>query len=162
MAIAHDVVEQAGALPLAASRTVGLEADGRPVHVNGDPRRLHQVLLNIATNPLQHTPEGGCATVAVYPLAGQACADVRDTGTGVPGEYLEHIFDRFYRIDSARNSGTGDAGLGLAIARAIVEAHGGTIAASNATNPASSSASTCRSSEREPVPRAICGSASAP
>jgi signal transduction histidine kinase len=130
-AVARDVVEQVRALPLASSRTLRLEADPC-VRLNGDARQLHQVLLNLATNALQHVPEGGCATVAIYRDQVQACIDVRDTGVGMPIEQLEHIFDRFYRLDSARSRASGGAGLGLAITRAIVEAHGGTIVAGNA------------------------------
>jgi len=131
-AVARDVVEQARALPVASKRMLYLDLDQPPVRVQGDRHRLHEVVLNLTTNALQHIPEGGCATVAVYRDQSAACVDVRDTGGGVPPEHLEHIFDRFYRADSARSRASGGAGLGLAISRAIVEAHRGTVSVSNA------------------------------
>jgi two-component system sensor histidine kinase BaeS len=85
-----------------------------------------------ATNALQHVPDAGCVSVTVYRYETDACVDVRDTGNGIPPEHLTHTFDRFYRAESPRTRATGGAGLGLAIARAIVDAHGGSITAANA------------------------------
>jgi two-component system sensor histidine kinase BaeS len=133
-AVAHDVVEQARALPLASTRTLKLDVEKQAICVRGDARRLHQVLLNLVTNALQHVPDAGCVSVTVYRYETDACIDVRDTGSGIPPDHLTHIFDRFYRAESARTRATGGAGLGLAIARAIVDAHGGSITAANAQN----------------------------
>jgi signal transduction histidine kinase len=95
----------------------------------GDPERIHQVLTNLLANAVRHSPPGGQVTVRGEPVPGGIRIGVSDTGTGVPPGQLERIFDRFYRVDAARGSGAGGAGLGLAIARSIVELHGGTIRA---------------------------------
>jgi two-component system OmpR family sensor kinase len=132
VAIAHDVFEQSRALPVVGDRSIRLDVDECRVPVRGDPRRLHQVLLNLTTNGLQHVPEHGCVSIAVHRRDDQARLTVHDNGAGLPPEHVEHVFDRFYRTDAARARLAGGAGLGLAIARAIVEAHHGTIAATNA------------------------------
>lgn len=98
-----------------------------------DPERMRQVLGNLISNALRHTAVGGSITLA----AGQNGSDgvvlrVRDTGTGIAPDDLPHIFDRFYRGDESRQEGQGESGLGLAIARSIVEMHGGTIAVESA------------------------------
>jgi len=129
--IAHDVVEQSRALTILGRRTIRLDTSDRRVLVPGDPRRLHQVILNLTTNAIQHAPEDGCVQVDVRLVDGHALLEVRDDGHGLPPEHLEHIFDRFYRADTARARVAGGAGLGLAISRVIVEAHGGSITAKN-------------------------------
>ena len=121
-------------LPLARGRDIHLKVDPNRVSVRGEPRRLHQVLLNLATNALQHAPDGGQVTLTVQHCQGRAEVQVQDDGPGIPAEHLSHVFDRFYRTDAARARGEGGYGLGLAIARAIVEAHGGAIVASNAAD----------------------------
>ncbi len=97
--------------------------------VRGDPDRLSQVLDNLLDNAIRYSPEGGLVTVEVH-LKGKdyECA-VRDCGPGIPVEHLNLIFERFYRVDRSRNRQTGGAGLGLAIARALVTAQGGYISA---------------------------------
>ncbi len=92
-----------------------------------DPARLTQVLQNLLANALRHTPTGGKITVCLEAKPETIHLAVTDTGEGIPAEHLPHIFDRFYRTDPARSRDRGGAGLGLAIARAIVEAHGGQI-----------------------------------
>ena len=135
-AVARDVYEQSRALPAAAGRTVRLDAPG-PVPVRGDAARLHQVLLNLVVNAMQHAPAGGHVDLTVRGAPGAtgaapgATVVVADDGPGVPPEALPHLFDRFYRGGSARGGDGGGAGLGLAIARAIVAAHGGTLRAEN-------------------------------
>jgi two-component system OmpR family sensor kinase len=134
-AVARDVYEQSRALPAAEGRTVRLAA-APPVPVRADAARLHQVLLNLVVNGLQHAPAGGHVDLAVRGVPGEAGAApgatvvVADDGPGIPPEDLPHLFDRFYRSGADRAGG--GAGLGLAIARAIVVAHGGTIRAENA------------------------------
>jgi signal transduction histidine kinase len=129
--VAEDVCAQVGALPIAKGRDIQLEP-GHPVRITADGERLHQVLLNLVANAVEHTPAGGTARVSVEPSAEGAHIVVRDTGAGIPDSDLPKIFERFYRVDAARQrTDGGGAGLGLSIARAIVEAHGGTISAAN-------------------------------
>ncbi len=100
-----------------------------PVRIEGDPDRLKQLLLNLISNALKYTPPEGQITLALWPEGSEAVITVSDTGGGIPEEDLPHIFDRFYRVDEARDRKQGGAGLGLAIARWIAEAHGGQISA---------------------------------
>lgn len=90
-----------------------------------DPDRVSQAVINLLSNALEFTPPGGSVEVSV---AGREIR-VSDTGIGIAAEHLPRIFDRLYRVDPSRSRATGGAGIGLAIARAIVEAHGGTIGA---------------------------------
>ncbi len=101
--------------------------------VDADPSRIGQVLGNLLSNALRHTPEGGRVEVEVRAEAerGVAILEVRDTGEGIPPEALPYIFERFFRADRGRSRQAGGSGLGLAIARKLVEAHGGTLTASN-------------------------------
>src|SRR2546427_3193039 len=126
------VVAEVGAqmAPLAESRQVRLHVESaQPVQVRGEPDRLKQVVINLTDNALRYTPPGGEVRLSAGtdPRTGQAQLRVQDTGPGIPAEDLPHIFDRFYRGDPSRTRSTGNSGLGLAIAHAIVQAHGGTI-----------------------------------
>jgi len=98
--------------------------------VLADRQRIEQVLLNLLSNAMRHTPAGGTITVSAEVLPGEIEITVCDDGSGLSDADLEHAFDRFYRADEARTSDAG-AGLGLPIAKAIVEAHGGAIRAEN-------------------------------
>jgi two-component system sensor histidine kinase BaeS len=89
--------------------------------------RLREVLTNLIANGLRYTPAGGALTVTVAPAPGQAVITVQDTGAGIPPEALPHIFDRFYKSDESRGMG-----LGLAIAKSLADAHGGTLTAESA------------------------------
>jgi signal transduction histidine kinase len=93
--------------------------------VRGNPEKLQRVLYNLVQNAVRHTPADGTVTLRAERDAGFVRIEVADDGEGIPAEQAEHVFDRFFRGDGARN-GTG-AGLGLSISRAIVEAHGGKI-----------------------------------
>jgi signal transduction histidine kinase len=104
-----------------------------------DPGRLTQVLQNLLANALRHTPTGGKITLYLEAKPEATHLAVADTGDGIPAEQLPHIFDRFYRTDPARSRDQGGAGLGLAIARAIVEAHGGQIAVTSEGTPGTGS-----------------------
>jgi len=96
------------------------------VMVNGDRDRLKQVFLNLISNAIQYTPQGGDVFLSMTKLGDQARIIVRDTGPGIPAEDLPHIFDRFYRAEKSRTrSTTSGFGLGLSIAHWIVEHHGG-------------------------------------
>jgi signal transduction histidine kinase len=98
-----------------------------------DPERMGQVLGNLLDNALRHTPEGGSVTIsaASSSRAAEVALSVEDTGEGIPAEHLPHVFERFYRVDTARDRTHGGSGIGLAIARALVEAQGGQLTAAS-------------------------------
>ena len=96
--------------------------------VEMDPDRIAQVLGNLINNALRYTPRGGRVTLGAARTPGAVAITVSDTGTGISEEHLPHIFERFYRADAARHTDDMESGLGLAIAKSIVEAHGGTLA----------------------------------
>jgi len=98
------------------------------VTVQGDPDRLKQLLLVLVDNAIRYTPPGGQISLSLRKDAGKAILEVADTGTGISGEDLPHIFERFYRANKARASDDTGTGLGLAIAKWIVGEHGGEIA----------------------------------
>jgi len=93
----------------------------------GDIHGLREVLQNLLDNAVQYTPPGGSVTVDAQRQGDSAVLSVRDTGIGIPQADRERVFERFYRVDSARSRDSGRTGLGLSIARHIVEAHGGRI-----------------------------------
>lgn len=93
-----------------------------------DPARLSQVFHNLIANALRHTPSGGVITLRAHATRGEVILAVADNGEGIAREHIAHVFERFYRTDRARARDTGGAGLGLAIVRAIVQAHGGKVA----------------------------------
>ena len=86
-------------------------------------------MANLTSNALRHTPAGGQVHLSARRTAGGVEVEVLDTGEGIRPEDLPYVFDRFYRGEKSRSRATGGAGLGLAIARGIVEAHGGSIRA---------------------------------
>lgn len=99
-----------------------------PVPMDGDPARLEQVLLILLDNAARHTPPGGTITVQAHVQGADAVMSVSDTGEGIAADAIDSVFDRFYRADAARERvDQQGAGLGLAIARGIVRAHGGDI-----------------------------------
>lgn len=106
--------------------------EGLPA-VEVDPDRIGQVLANLLDNALRHTPAGGSVAVSARSAADGRTVQIRvaDTGAGIPAEHLPHVFERFYRVDRARDRAHGGSGIGLAIAKALVEAHGGSITASS-------------------------------
>ena len=116
---------------LAAERRITLSTDLHPAACSADAERLAQVITNLLTNAIEHNREGGNVRVATRFENDNAVLTVNDTGPGIPPEHLPHVFDRFYRADTARTSSHGHAGLGLAISKAIVEAHGGVIEVSS-------------------------------
>jgi two-component system OmpR family sensor kinase/two-component system sensor histidine kinase BaeS len=125
--VARSFAQQAG------SQGVDLQVEELPPlpEVEADPQRIAQVLGNLVANSLRHTPPGGQVRLNAWPgvEGGRkvVCMSVSDSGAGIPAGDLPHIFDRFYRVDHARTRTGGGAGLGLAIAKRMVEAHGGSI-----------------------------------
>jgi signal transduction histidine kinase len=95
--------------------------------VFADAERVHQVLFNLLDNAVRFTPSGGRVTVRASRTNGVVDVTVADTGPGIAPEHLPRLFERFYRVDSARSRDEGGTGIGLAIARSVVEAHGGRI-----------------------------------
>lgn len=100
--------------------------------VEVDPQRIEQVLGNLLDNALRHTPAQGAVTLSCRLAGAWVEIEVADTGAGVAPEHLAHLFDRFYRADAARDREHGGSGIGLAIAKALVEGHGGRISAASA------------------------------
>jgi len=113
---------------------VRLTCDFRPdlPFVAADIGLVERVLVNLLDNALRHTPNGGQVRVALAPTDGAMEVRVEDSGCGIPPEDLPYIFDRYYRVKTNQRDGKAGAGLGLAIARRIVELHGGTIQAKSA------------------------------
>jgi histidine kinase len=116
--------------PQAESKRISLAFDLAPdlPPVLAVEDRAIQILTNLTGNALQYTPEGGKVTIGAKQIDDEIQFSVRDTGVGIPPEHLPHIFDRFYRVDKSRSrQAGGGSGIGLTIARALVEAHGGRI-----------------------------------
>ncbi len=110
---------------------LSLEAESASVAAHLDPQRTEQVISNLVANALRYTPEGGNIWVTVRQDSGSALLTVSDNGPGVAEEDIPHLFDRFWRGEKSRSRASGGAGLGLAIARQLVEAQDGSIAARN-------------------------------
>jgi two-component system, OmpR family, sensor kinase len=125
-ALARDAVDDARAT--APDRDIALHVE-RPATMLGDADQLRQVLANLLRNALVHTPPGTPVEVLVRP---GVRLEVRDHGPGLPGEDPDAVFERFWRAEGGRERGKGGAGLGLAIVAGIVDAHGGSVSASNA------------------------------
>jgi signal transduction histidine kinase len=102
--------------------------------VKGDPDRLRQLLINLMTNAVKYTPEGGEIKLSLLRSPRWVEVMVADTGSGIPAEDLPFIFDRFYRVHKARSRQDGGTGLGLSIAKWIAEAHKGTLTVQSTLN----------------------------
>ncbi|WP_046316334.1 HAMP domain-containing sensor histidine kinase [Mycobacterium sp. UM_Kg1] len=123
--IAAAEVERAAML--APNLTVRLNGDGQTLPVHADPQRIAQILTNLLDNACRHTPQGGEITVHTGRCEHHAEVTVTDTGPGIPDSDCERVFDRLVRLDDARNRDSGGAGLGLPIARALAQAHHGSL-----------------------------------
>jgi two-component system OmpR family sensor kinase len=119
--------------PIAGQRNMKLLTQLAPVEITGDAERLAQVITNLLVNAVQYNRPEGEVRVKLEPQPGLAVLTVTDTGPGISAEDLPHVFERFYRGDKSRTASNGNAGLGLAISKAIVEAHGGTVEVSSQT-----------------------------
>jgi two-component system OmpR family sensor kinase/two-component system sensor histidine kinase BaeS len=108
----------------AQGQTLSLDPGSALTLVDADPQRVRQIVTNLVSNALRHAPQGGEVTIAVDAQAREALVSVSDDGPGITPENIAHVFDRFWQGDSAR---AGSSGLGLAIARELVLAHGGQI-----------------------------------
>lgn len=105
--------------------TVSVGAGG--LETVADPVRLRQALGNLVANAIRYTPAGGAVTLRAYRDGGEIVIEVADTGVGIGADELPYVFDRFWRAEKSRSRDTGGSGLGLPIARSLVEAHGGTL-----------------------------------
>jgi two-component system sensor histidine kinase BaeS len=119
--------------PLSAEKSITLvdEVSVLP-EVRIDSIRIRQVLFNLLSNSLHHTPDGGKITVSGTTTDNGIMLSVQDTGEGLEADQLVSVFERFYRVDKSRSRETGGTGLGLAIVKAIIEAHGGRVEAHSA------------------------------
>jgi two-component system OmpR family sensor kinase len=127
--LARDAAEDARAT--APDRTISVAGTASAI-VSGDPHQLRQVLANLTRNALVHTPAGSPIELAVAQNGQEASMSVRDHGPGLPVDSQGNLFDRFWRAEGGRERGKAGAGLGLAIVRGVVDAHGGRITAQNA------------------------------
>ena len=117
----------------ASARGHKLTFDGAydPVIIRGDKIRIEQILINITSNAIKYTPDGGRISLRLHDLGDRAEITITDNGVGIPEEDIPHLFERFYRVEKARSSDKGGTGLGLAIAKEFAVAHGGDIRVSS-------------------------------
>jgi|tagenome__1003787_1003787.scaffolds.fasta_scaffold20906654_2 two-component system OmpR family sensor kinase len=125
----HDAIDAAARplRPLADAKRLTLTLNGDPVEAQADPQRLHQALTNFIENAIKFSPSDGDVQVAAWRRNGEVGVTVTDAGPGIPAGAAPHVFDRFYRVDSARGRAVGGSGLGLAICREVAVAHGGRV-----------------------------------
>jgi heavy metal sensor kinase len=139
ISVMHLVREAAGLFEiLMEEKSLHLDVAGDPnVVLDADPIFLRQALVNILHNAVKYSPVGGVISVRLRRQGDLLVIDVEDRGPGIPVEDLPKIFDRFYRVDKARWRESGGAGLGLSIAKWVVEAHGGTLGLDSVPNQGS-------------------------
>lgn len=125
--MASDAAGFIGALAEEVRVRVVLNLSDSPIVMTGDRTVLRQALINLLDNAVKHSPKDAEVTLSCQSMNGQLDIAIQDQGEGIPAEALPYIFDRFYRVDSARSREKGGFGLGLAIARWAVEIHGGRI-----------------------------------
>ena len=113
--------------PMAQSRGVQLSVVGEPFCVSGDAEQLREALNNVIANAILYNKRGGSVTISFRQFGSMARIEVVDTGIGIPAAAVPRVFDRFFRVDTARSREMGGSGLGLSIARTIFAAHGGEI-----------------------------------
>jgi two-component system sensor histidine kinase BaeS len=114
--------------PLATGKGVALTLTGDgELETSVDPVRVREIVTNLLTNAIRHTPSGGSVDVSVHAFRGEALIEVRDTGDGISADDLPHVFERFQR-----RADSGGSGLGLTIVRDLAAAHGGSVEAESA------------------------------
>ena len=113
--------------PQWSAKNIAMEADLEKLTIQGDEDLLSQVWVNILHNAIKFTPEGGTIHIDFKYGNNEACCQISDTGIGIAAEDLMHIFERFYKVDKSRDRALGGNGLGLSLAKKIVELHGGHI-----------------------------------
>lgn len=113
--------------PQAAARAVSLRISGGRVTAHGVKALLHETVDNLCDNAIKYNVEGGTVEVSVAREGQTAVLSVRDTGIGIPAEYHQRVFERFFRVDKSRSKQSGGTGLGLAIVKHAVQCHGGHI-----------------------------------
>jgi signal transduction histidine kinase len=123
----HDVVQEFELQARETNVTLEVSPPDRAVSVYADISLIQRVLENLVGNALKHTPPGGKVSILVQPATAAVGVSVADTGPGIPEEALPHIFDRFYKADRHDERDEGSMGLGLAIAKRILELHGSEI-----------------------------------
>ncbi|GAA4677506.1 sensor histidine kinase [Gordonia humi] len=130
---ARSLADAAAAIagPSYAEADVALTVDGDDAPLRADPARIGQVLGNLLDNARRHSPAGRTVTLTTRVDVDRIVFAVADSGDGIAADRLPYVFDRFYRTDDARARGDGGSGIGLTIARALVEAHGGTLTAAS-------------------------------
>ncbi len=121
-----EAVEDVGSAAVEKRIAITMNADG-PLPLEGDAARLRQVLDSLLSNAIKYTPAGGAISVTASDRDGHRCVEVADNGIGIPHDELGQLFSRFYRASTATRRAIPGTGVGLVIARAIVESHGGSI-----------------------------------
>ncbi|MFN3704681.1 MAG: sensor histidine kinase [Thermoflexales bacterium] len=132
-----------------------LQLPDQRLGVHTDPDRLQQVVHNLVTNALRHTPAGGAVTLCAQSEGAMVRVVVHDTGSGIAPEDLPHVFDRFYRADRARTRGSGGSGLGLAIVKSLVQLMGGEVGVESALGRGSRFWFTLPRAEAAPPPTSL-------
>ncbi|QOX62219.1 HAMP domain-containing histidine kinase [Anoxybacterium hadale] len=118
-------------------KNLNAEIHGSCSLISADSDRMSQVLVNLISNAVKYTLEGGEINITLSDKEASVVFNIRDNGIGIPKEELPFIFERFYRADKSRNRNTGGTGIGLAIVKSIVSAHGGTVEAESRLNEGS-------------------------
>jgi heavy metal sensor kinase len=121
------------------------------IRLKGDQFHLHRLMLNLVNNAIKYTPENGRVEIRLAVEGNEAVLAVADSGIGIAAEHLPHLFERFYRVDEARNRSAGGTGLGLAIVKSIAEAHEGRVEIES--TPGTGSVFTIRLPLSGPIPK---------
>ena len=130
----HSVIDEFQITAEQARLTLTAEIEPVAPPIHGDVLALRRVLDNLLSNAFKFTPAGGRVTVRLRPTVDKVILEVKDTGIGIAAEKLERIFDRFYQVDGSATRHYGGMGLGLALVKEIVEAHGGQIEVTSQVN----------------------------